>query len=268
MRSSQFSAGRLYAMPTVRELFEAELAERGVRFAADPQTGLYTIPVGEAQLTVSLDNLSRDFQRDGDVGRIARFVDMVMEAARGDETPPTANELYWALEANDHVHPPEIRSPLSDRVDRVLVRLSPGGRHVTWVTGHMLGTAGLSRPEAERFASENLRRTLDSARVVVEDVHGVKLGMLGTTLPVKASLILAPNFKQVVAPVIGWPLRAVVPNRDFLYVWDRQHVDFTSRVGQVVVDEYRGGGYPVSTEVFEIDDDGVRAIGEFPADRS
>jgi hypothetical protein len=56
----------------------------------------------------------------------------------------------------------------------------------------------------------------------------------------------------------------VIPNRDFLYVWAAQHRDFIHRVGKVVVREFTTSPYPLITEVFEIGDAGIAAIGAFP----
>ncbi len=99
---------------------------------------------------------------------------------------------------------------------------------------------------------------------MAKDIDGVQLGFIGTPLPFKASLILAPNLREVVGAVLGWPLMAVVPDRDFLYIWGARHTEFVQRVGGVVVREYSKASYPISTEVYEITDQKIRAIGEFP----
>ena len=114
------------------------------------------------------------------------------------------------------------------------------------------------------MAFTNLGRALTEASVESQDLDAVQLGFIGTSLPFKASLILAPDFRQVVEPLLGWPLLAVFPDRDFLYLWAARHTDFAQRVGPVVVREYSQASYPLSTEVFEITDSNIRAIGEFP----
>ena len=57
---------------------------------------------------------------------------------------------------------------------------------------------------------------------------------------------------------------AVVPDRDFLYLWAARHTEFAGRVGGVVVREFAKASYPISTEIYEISDAGIRAIGTFP----
>jgi hypothetical protein len=87
--------------------------------------------------------------------------------------------------------------------------------------------------------------------------------MVETKLPLKSSLILAPNAREVLEPILGWPLLTVAPDRDFLYLWDARHADFAGRLAVVVVREYDSAAYPLSAEVWRMDDGGVCAIGAF-----
>ena len=132
----------------------------------------------------------------------------------------------------------------------------------------MLDALELTEPVAAAKAFDNLARALREATIENEEIDGVQLGYIATTLPFKSSLILAPNLREVVEASIGWPLHAVAPDRDFLYLWAARHEDFAPRVGSVVVTEYSRAPYPISTEVFEIADGGIRAIGEFPTGTS
>jgi len=87
----------------------------------------------------------------------------------------------------------------------------------------------------------------------------VRLGIIETDLAFKTALI-----REVVSPTLGWPLLAVVPDRDFIYLWPAQHWGFIHRVGEVVVGELTTSPYTLSTEAFEIGDAGIEAIGAFP----
>lgn len=219
-------------------------------------------------MLVSLDNLQRDVASDGDLGRVSRFVDALLASVGAPEAGVSANRLYWCLEPSDYEERADYRVAMSDCVDRVLVHLSTDGRLVTWVTRSMLDSLGLSEADAGDRAFTNLERALSDASVESQSIDGVQLGFIGTSLPFKASLILAPNLREVVGAVLGWPLMAVVPDRDFLYLWAARHTDFVQRVGHVVVREYSQASYPISTEVYEIADKAIRAIGAFPKEVS
>jgi hypothetical protein len=248
----------------VRTLFEDELRQRGLPFSIDAESGRHAVEIGGGRMLVSLDNLQRDVAGDGDSGRVSRFVDAIVASSGVSEAPLSADDLYWCLEPGDYEERADFRVAMSDRVDRVLVHLSADGRLVTWLTPAMLDSLGLSESDAGTRAFTNLGRALSEATIESQAVDDVQLGFIGTPLPFKAALILAPNLRQVVGAVLGWPLMAVVPDRDFLYLWAARHTDFVQRVGEVVVREYSQASYPISTEVYEITDQKIRAIGEFP----
>jgi hypothetical protein len=158
----------------------------------------------------------------------------------------------------------DFRDAISDRVDRVLVHISPNLGGITWVSPEILTKLGVSEVQAGELAFENLSKVLAESSIEYSDIDGVGLGMVNTELPFKTSLIPAPNIRAVASPALGWPLLAVVPDRDFLWLWDSRHTDFAARLGEVVVREFSESPYPISPEVFEISDNGIEAIGEFP----
>ena len=84
-----------------RELFEAELARRGVGYSATRWPGRYEIRAGELLVRVSLDNLARQLSGDDqDAERVAWFTDQVLTAVTPDDL--AADGLYWLLESNDY----------------------------------------------------------------------------------------------------------------------------------------------------------------------
>jgi hypothetical protein len=90
------------------------------------------------------------------------------------------------------------------------------------------------------------------------------LGAVHAPEPYKASMILSARFKNQVPAELGWPVLAVAPARDFVYLLRKGDERSLGRVGAVVVREFAQSGYPVSTEVWELSDDGAVAVGEFP----
>lgn len=249
---------------SARELFEAELTRRGIAFAIDPSSQRHRVNGPNGELLVCLDNLQRDLAHDGDLGRVTRFVDTVLASGGRERLDVSLDRIYWGLEPSDHVEKADMLAPLSDRVDRVLQHLSPDASALTWLTPDLLAENNWSRAEAEEAGFKNLARELAAAKVEFSEIDGVRLGYLVTQLPLKSSLFLAPNLRAIVEPALGWPLLAVAPHRDFLYLWSAAHREFVDRIGHVVVREYREGSYPLSAEVWSINDSGIKAIGAFP----
>jgi uncharacterized protein YtpQ (UPF0354 family) len=245
-------------------LFERELARRGLAFRRDLDSGRYILNARGLELVVSLDNIVREYRRDADPTRITRFVDTVLAADVDHAAWPQAQgSIFHCLEPSDHVERSELRSAVSDRVDRVPVLFAAATGRITWVSEAMLHDWQITMEELAATALANLASLLTETRIEHNDIDGVRLGHFASSLPFKSALMLAPNLRQRVEPLIGWPLYAVAPARDFLYLWAAEHADFAGRVGGVVVDEFTKSGYPISTEVFEISDGGIKAIGAF-----
>jgi hypothetical protein len=252
----------------VRELFRAELARRGTacRVTGD---GHWAVSVGSLQILVSLDNLDRQFALDrelagdgADSERIAAFTSQVLAAAR--LSPVTASGLYWFTEPNDYEVGAEIRAQVSPRLDRVLVHVSDGGGLIRWVAHAQLDKAGLTAADAAERAWANLDQAVRQAQVTTIETAGAVIAMLATELPSKASLLLAPALRQMIEDVIGWPVLAVAPDRDFVYLWNASRRDLITGMGGVVCREHGRAPYPLSTEVFQISDS-LRAIGAYAA---
>jgi hypothetical protein len=87
-------------------------------------------------------------------------------------------------------------APISDQVDTVPVIVRAPRQTVSFITPTMVDKRQVSRPEVETAAPRNLAAALTAAKLGYGDVDGVRLGFLGTELPIKAALILAPNLRE------------------------------------------------------------------------
>lgn len=251
-------------MIDARAAFTEELGRRGLPVSYDSETDRYRVLLPSGSAMVCISNLAKDLERDGDLTRVVRFVDTVEASGRPADTRLERRQLYWVLEPNDYVEKADFRIAISDRVDRVLVRLSDDHKAITWVSPKMIVDAELTEELAFSAGFANLDTALFKSKLEFSEIGPVRLGFISAAIPMKASLILAPSLRRFVGEEIGWPVLAVVPDRDFLYLWAARHQDFVGRVGRTVVKEYSTASYPISTEVYSINDDGIKAIGEFP----
>jgi hypothetical protein len=247
-----------------RQLFLAELASREI-VPEELDDGSYRIVLGGTTLTINLENKGREFDETGDETVLKHFVDVILQhktiLPRSWES--VRRQLFFAAEPSDHDFGDACRQDVSDQVSLVLVYLAELGQHIVWMTPNLLAQFGVSREVAEAHAADNLARLMSETPIETMETDGHLLGMLATHSPLKASLIFAKNLRQKAEPLLGWPLFAVIPCRDFAYLIPESAQALFPRVAQVVVGEYAKRGYPISTEVFKIDSEKVRAIGEF-----
>ena len=249
------------------ELFQAELTRRGLMYSI-ASDGQYKIPLGEIHWHVSLENIRRDFECDGDPAAIAQFVEQLIHRQPGDRPtwPEVKPLLRYSLEPSDYdVDLGEIlHERLTENLLKLFVFASEDGSRISWIGTPHLAEWRISRQEIMAQAEANMDQLARETTLEVNEIDGALLGMLSTEeTPFKASLILAPRFREVVEPTLGWPVLVVVPVRDFVYVLSRKNADFLGRLGAVVLREYQESGHPVTLEVLEVSDAGLKAIGTF-----
>jgi hypothetical protein len=253
--------------PTADDLFQVELENRGLPFEVTEE-GLYSIQIGEVEVTVNLENVRRDYARDGDVDAIAQFAEQLDQEFFGDtpDWPAVKPFVRYSIEPSDYENGfgETLHEVVSDELVKVFVFVAPDGSRISWVTDSMLVEWQVARGDVVAQAHANMDQLVAETTLEVEEIDGVKLGMLSTQeTPFKASLILSKRFCDLVSPTHGWPVYVVIPARDFAYVLSRDDRDFLGRLGGVVVREYNESGHPITQDVLEVGDDVITAIGSF-----
>ena len=245
-------------------IFEEELSRRGLSYVReDEQT--YRVQLEGWEITATLANIRRNAERDQDPAAIRRFVDRVIETFPATRPPwsEASALLFWAAEPADQEFGSSIRVAVTDEVSRVLTLTDAAQTKISWVTPDMCDEWSVTTEQAAKAAFLNQNRLLDAIKLEVSEVDGRSLGMVPLDSPYKASVIFAPSFRRFVEPVLGWPVLVVLPCRDFIYVVEDDS-PILGRMGSVVVNEFRTSGYPITTEVLRVSDDGIEAIGRFP----
>lgn len=247
-------------------IFEDELRRRDIEFARTLD-GRWQIEHDGATLVLSLENVMRDFDRDGDPSRIVFY----LESALGVFAPlppweEARGRVYWSPESSKADFGEALHESVTECVSRVLVYADLEAGRIRWLTPKARDEWHVSTSDLDLAARENLDRLLHGKRVRVERANGRELGMVGLDVeaePLKASVVFAPGLKEFVAADLGWPVLAVIPCRDFVYLFG-EGSDLLDVLGSVVQKEFRTSGYPITTEVLRISDNGIEGIGRYP----
>ena len=246
-----------------RTLFEGELRRRKVPFQRTAD-GRYALELKGGELTISLENVARDFERDHDAAVIARFVERCLGLVVVPDWGTAQKWVYFSAEPSDHEFGETLRKWVTDTVSRVLVVTDAEESKLTWLTPAQLKRWKVKLPELEHAAAKNLDALLRDKKLEMTEVDGKKLGMIPVASALKASLIFAPALRKLVEPELGWPILAVIPCRDFIYVLAEKDRDLLGKMAVVVQREFSGSGYPITKEVLRVSDEGIEAIGAFP----
>lgn len=252
---------------SAKSIFEARMTEHGITFVID-DNGLYVIQVEGTSVTVNFENVARNYERDRDSDSIRRFADRLLTDYR-EPTPDWQSVqpfIRFQLEPDDYADgfAGTLHARVDDDLVKVFVYTPEDGSRITWISDATVKGWGVTSEDVMAMAESNMRKVTAESRLEFTEIDGVKLGMISTEeFPFKASILLADNLKQLVDPHLGFPIYAVAPCRDFVFLIPHKNKDFLGRLGRVVEKEYNGSGYPVTMDVLEITDAGVTAIGSF-----
>lgn len=246
-------------------LFVGELTARQVDFDALGD-GTYLVRVRGRELTVNTNNARAEFARDRDPGAVGRFVCGVLGAeAELFDWPQVVPSLFPMIESIDvDLGAETLSRDLSSRTKVVLASHWPGSGSVRFLSTRDLDTWGVSEQEVWDAARSVFDVIVSKTVVEILRRGDLLLGAVHAQEPYKASMILSARLKHQIPAELGWPVLAVAPARDFVYLLRKGDERSLGRVGAVVVREFAQSGYPVSTEVWELSDDGAVAVGEFP----
>ena len=257
------------AMTRAEALFEEELRRRGFLFVRS-DVSTYQIVLGDGRVTVSLENVARYLERDDDPDRLVRFADSVLGTLVPLPGWDAAREnVYWIVEDRAHDLIGVVHEALTEGVVRILAHADFEAGRIRWLTPRSIADWNVEPADVSKAAWQNLDRALASAELHVEGDGEVSLGILvmpdRLTEALKASLILAPAFEAFVATKLGWPVLAVIPCRDYVYLLaEKDACLLTAEMGAQALHEYRSSGYPITLEVLCVLMGGVESIGRFP----
>lgn len=250
----------------VFDLFKKELEKQGLKIDKVDETELIDVKLGELTLRVSLDNLRKNYERDKDENHIKDFVQTLV--SYNEELPSEWEEvkrdIYVSLFPNDFEFNDFIHHKVTDEFSKVYIHSSEGRN--TWLSSRDLETWNITVPELVEQANLNADRLLAETVITFQIIEDRKLGLFELEHEtLKGALLFAPALKQKISADFGFPFYAVIPVRDFCYLFSEKDLYFfAERIGRVVVDEYKQSGYPVTTEILKFSDDGVEAEGKYP----
>ncbi|MEM9659076.1 MAG: hypothetical protein AAF961_12010 [Planctomycetota bacterium] len=251
------------------ELFQAALECRKLAYTWNDE-GLYVVQLSDVTATISLGNIRRNYERDGDAEAVERFVQR-LDTDVFAHCPPwddAARHVRYSLEPSDYAtgFDDTLHEAVTEDLARVFVLTPPDGSRISWITHDMVAKWGVRAEDVVALTHANMERLVGAATLDAQEIDGVTLGMLALeNAPFKASLILSSQFRRLVSSVHGWPVLVVAPARDFVYVLATVDRQFLNRLRGIVLREYQESGHPITADVLEVGDHGIMPIGSFAA---
>lgn len=238
-------------------LFEAELRRCGLAFQFEPEKNELVVDIAGEPFYIQLDALGP--QSESDVAAIVNAIRQTNE----DYSP--LSDFFWCLQPHENQKPSPYRVSISKTLDRVLCRVSDDGAALQEITKAKLTELLITDKQAIEAGFRNLTEEANELSVDTDVMDGITIATLESDFAFRASLILAPNLKAVTQTVLSWPLVAVIPDPDFIYLCSAKNTRaFLNRVSYEVHDIYSQAEDPLSLEALEISDQGIKSIGAVP----
>lgn len=232
------------------------------------EDGLLIISQGEITLKISLDNVRKNYERDKDESHISDLVQTLISYSI--EVPVTwpevKDDIYASFFTNNYEFKESIHYKVTDEFSKVYVY--SGQDKLTWITNDDLLKWEITEADIENQSNVNADKLLESTPISFNVIEEHKLGSIEVEhVSLKGALLFAPAMKNKVEKDIGFPFYAVLPIRDFCYIFSESDFDFfAARIGKVVVDEYTQSSYPITTEILKFTAEGVEAVGKYPVE--
>jgi hypothetical protein len=251
----------------VFQLFKKAIAGYGFVISSITDDERVCVVKGDFELTVSLDNLRKEFAQENDENVISEFVEAI--ASAGEEIPTwevAGDKVFPSLFPSDYDYGEFVNFPITEMFNTVFVYEEKLSKK--WIDETQVEKWGIDNETLVRYANLNLDKEVEKASLEIELIEGKKLGLIETNEETKKSaFLLSKKLKDIVRKELGWPIYAVIPVRDFVYLFSEEDAEFfIERVGGVVVQEYNESGYPITTEILKCSDDGIVAIGKYAND--
>ena len=243
--------------------FKSQIEKEGMKIDSIDETELIYITKGEITLEVSLDNVRRNYKRDNDKTHISDLVKTLVDYSIDIPTnwSDAKKNIFISLYPNDFDFKDFINIKVTNKTNKVY--LHNDNDRFTWISNTDLEKWNITDSDLENQAQKNADRILAKSQIKFDTIENRKLGMLESKhVNLKSALLLAPSMKEKVKTDFSYPFYAVIPVRDFCYIFSEKDFEFFSqRIGPVVIDEFKQSGYPITTELLKFSDDGIKTVG-------
>ncbi|MDR2147466.1 MAG: hypothetical protein LBE91_13505 [Tannerella sp.] len=250
--------------------FKSQIESKGMKIDTVDEAGLIHISQGDLVLKISLDNVRRNYERDKDETHISDLVQIIVSYSI--EVPKNwtdaKNDVYISLFPNDFDFQDILHKQITDEFSKIYIHRGNG--KLTWITKEDIKEWNITEDKLDIQANNNADKMLAQTPISIDTVENRKLGLIDAENPnLKGALLFSPTMKEKVMSDFGFPFYAVIPVRDFCYIFSEQDFDFFSaRIGNIVVEEYKQSGYPVTTEILKFTNEGIVAVGKYPIEKT
>jgi len=173
------------------------------------------------------------------------------------------DQAKWHLLIEPKFMHPEVSMPISGAKSTVLVAgyMDADGDPQYFAKKDWDGQ-GLNWDTFRDRAAQNATEKKFHAELIRDTHKVVQYAAITSEDPLAATMILSPDFLKKFKDIFGPTVLVSVPNRFTVFVFPGLASDYQN-YAPMIIRAYQESTWPVSLEVFEISDAGIKAIGAF-----
>ena len=251
----------------VLDRFKTRLEDLGLSINKIDEEGLIYIEHGENTLKISLDNVRRSYDQNGNFDHLDNLVqsihDYIMEIPI-PEWNECKSKVFLSLFPSNFDFGDYINEKVTSDFHKYYVYFD--NNQYVWINHEQLDVWNISEQEFKMQVDNNMNNLLDKTNIeMLQTENNAKLAYFDAEIEgLKAALLFSKNLKQKVLSILGFPIYCVLPVRDFCYMFSEQDKDdLINSLGETVLKEYQNSGYEITTEIIKISDEGIEAIGKY-----
>ncbi len=158
---------------------------------------------------------------------------------------------------------PPVTHPISGAKKTVLAAgYEEADGSLTYFSEDKFDALKVSWDDFAKRAAQNKTTHKLATKFVRDSKDVIQYAVLASDNPLTATAVLSPDFGKKLADIFGDRPLVVVPNRYTVFVFPRLASEY-QEYAPMVQEAFHATPYPVSLEVFEADDDGLKAIGAY-----
>lgn len=251
----------------VLERFENRIIDMGLTITHIADDGLIHLTKDDISLQISLDNVRKSYEDDRTFDHLDNLVASIHSYLMGVNIPDweeCKKDVYLSLFPSDFDFGNYPNDAVTSEFNTYYVYFT--NNQYVWIDHDQIKLWDITVDEFKLQVRVNMKRLLSDSKVEIADVEGGKrLAYFVTEIEgLKSALLFAENLKEIVKPLLGWPVYCVLPVRDFCYLFSETDKDeLIGSLGEVVLKEYDSSGYEITTEVLKISDEGIESIWKY-----
>lgn len=252
----------------VYDKFKNQLELKNFKIDSIDEEDFIYINVHGDNLKISLTNVRRNYERDSDESHISDLVNTITSySAKILKWENVKQRVYTQLFPNNFDFENFLNEKITDEFSKIYV-ISKENK-LSWISNDDLKKWNISESELIQQADLNADKLLQKTKIKFEIIENHKLGMIEVEqTSLKGSLLFSSKMKEKLNNNFGFPFYAVIPVRDFCYIFSEKDLSFFSnRIGEIVVEEYNNSGYPITTEILKFSEKGVESVGKYPINK-